>query len=155
MAAFCQGSHIMLWGGGSGTNKRLLLDWPLGSFISQPRFSWWQLPTYTYLRAGWLFTCLTSGLPNYSLCPPYFPVAEFIDPWLGEKVNSGIGLPHRPASHVAWHACTDPYAGVDLIPQSGIYEFGYCSTSCTRRLVVIERPQIISKWLCVCVSCMI
>jgi hypothetical protein len=29
-------------------------------------------------------------------------VAEFIDPWLRDKVNSGIGLSYRPASHVAW-----------------------------------------------------
>jgi hypothetical protein len=29
------------------------------------------------------------------------PVAEFKDPWLGDKVNSGIGLSYRPASHVA------------------------------------------------------
>ncbi len=31
---------------------------------------------------------------------------EFIDVWLGDKVNSGIGLLYRPASHyVAWRAC--------------------------------------------------
>jgi hypothetical protein len=35
------------------------------------------------------------------------------------KVNSGIGLSYRPASHVAWRA------GVDFISQSGIHEFGY------------------------------
>ncbi len=29
-------------------------------------------------------------------------VAKFIDPWLGDKVNSGIGLSYRSASHVAW-----------------------------------------------------
>jgi hypothetical protein len=27
-------------------------------------------------------------------------VAEFIDPWLRDKVNSGIGLSYRPANHV-------------------------------------------------------
>ncbi len=54
-----------------------------------------------------------------------FSVAEFIDLWLGDKVNFGIGLSYRPASHVAWRAGTIIYAGVDFIPQSGIYEFGY------------------------------
>jgi hypothetical protein len=31
-------------------------------------------------------------------------VAEFIDPWLGDKVNSGIGLSYRPSSHdfISW-----------------------------------------------------
>jgi len=33
-------------------------------------------------------------------------VAGFKDPWLGDKVNSGIGLSYRPASHVAWRAYT-------------------------------------------------
>ncbi len=56
------------------------------------------------------------------------PVAEFIDPWLGDKVNSGIGLSYRPANH----ACSlgvpvrQPYAGVDFLPHLGIYyELGY------------------------------
>ncbi len=30
----------------------------------------------------------------------YRTVAEYIDPWLGDKVNSGIGLSYRSASHV-------------------------------------------------------
>ncbi len=48
-------------------------------------------------------------------------LAEFIDPWLGDKVNSGIGLSCRPASLPV----RQPYAGVDFIPRSGIYKFGY------------------------------
>ncbi len=51
-----------------------------------------------------------------------YPVAAFIDPWLGDKVNSGIGLSYRPASHVALRASRQPYAGADLVPQSGIIE---------------------------------
>jgi hypothetical protein len=31
-----------------------------------------------------------------------YHVAEFMDPWLGDKVTYGIGLLYRPASHVAW-----------------------------------------------------
>ncbi len=44
-------------------------------------------------------------------------VAEFIYPWLGDKVNSGAGLSYRAANYVAWRA------GVDVIPQSGIYDY--------------------------------
>jgi hypothetical protein len=51
---------------------------------------------------------------------PMYPVAEFTDPCLGDKVNSGIGL-----SDVAWRAGTTTLFRVDFIPQSGIYEFGY------------------------------
>ncbi len=31
---------------------------------------------------------------------------KFIDPWLWDKVNSGIGLSYRPASHEAWRTGT-------------------------------------------------
>ncbi len=48
------------------------------------------------------------------------PVAEFIDPWLGDKVNSGIGLSHRPANRY-----DNSMPELTLSPQSGIYEFGY------------------------------
>ncbi len=54
------------------------------------------------------------------------PVAEYIDSEIGDKVNSCIGLAYRLTRHVAWRAgTTKPYAGVDFIHQSGIYEFGY------------------------------
>jgi hypothetical protein len=55
-------------------------------------------------------------------------VAEFIDPDWGDKVNSGIGLLYRPAR-------LDRLAGqfdnlvpelTVCIPQTRIYEFGYC-----------------------------
>ncbi len=48
-------------------------------------------------------------------------VVELIDPWLGDKVNSGIGLSYRPANLLA----REPLAGVDFILRSGIFEFGY------------------------------
>ncbi len=45
-------------------------------------------------------------------------VAEFIDPDWEDTVNSGKGLSYRPAR-------LHGLAGVDFIPQSRIYEFGY------------------------------
>jgi hypothetical protein len=61
------------------------------------------------------------------------PVAEFIDPWPGDKVNSGTGLSHRPANHVAWRAGTTTlYAGADSIPQSGYMN---SATGLLRRLL--------------------
>ncbi len=41
-----------------------------------------------------------SGLPAVK------PVEEFIYPWRGVKVNSGIRLSYWPASHVVWRAGT-------------------------------------------------
>ncbi len=35
-----------------------------------------------------------------------FPVAEFIDLWFADKVNSGIGLSYRSASPCSWRAGT-------------------------------------------------
>ncbi len=55
----------------------------------------------------------------------FWPVAEFIDPWLGDKVNSGIGLLYRGTPGYMAGGLQQPYAGVDFIPQSGICEFGY------------------------------
>jgi hypothetical protein len=49
------------------------------------------------------------------------PVGKFIDPDWGDKVNSGIGL----SATWAGGPVRQPYAGVDLIPQSWIYEFSY------------------------------
>ncbi len=50
------------------------------------------------------------------------PVAEFIEPDLGDKVNSGIGMLHRSARP---HGLVQQlYAGVDFIPKSEIYKFG-------------------------------
>ncbi len=54
--------------------------------------------------------------------------AEFIDSWLGDKVNSDIVLSFFRTStpgYLAGGPIRQPYAGVDFIPQSGIYEFGY------------------------------
>jgi len=40
-------------------------------------------------------------------------------PWLRDKVNSGIGLSYRPAGPCL---VRQPYAGVDIIPQSQTYD---------------------------------
>jgi hypothetical protein len=44
-----------------------------------------------------------------------------------DKVNSGIGLLYRQARlpYMAGGPEQQPFAGVNFIPQSGIYEFGY------------------------------
>jgi hypothetical protein len=57
------------------------------------------------------------------MCRLYVSVAEFIDPDWGDKVNSG------PPATWAGGPVRQPYAGVDFIPQSRIYEFGYKSHS--------------------------
>ncbi len=63
----------------------------------------------------------------------YAPVAEFMGPWLRDKVNSGTGLSYRgPPAHVAWRAgMTTLYAGVDFTPQSG--SMNSATGSCTQR----------------------
>jgi hypothetical protein len=54
-------------------------------------------------------------------------VAEFLDPDKGDKVNSGIRVvvPARQATMAG--GTVRQYVGVNFIPQSGIYEFGYRS----------------------------
>ncbi len=58
--------------------------------------------------------CWTRGDNSY-------PAAEFIDPWLGKKVDFGIGLSHTgPPAHVAWRAGTTTLCRSWLYPlQSG------------------------------------
>ncbi len=47
------------------------------------------------------------------------PVAKFIDPWLEDKVNSGIELSYRPASHSSLTGRYDnPVPELTLSPQS-------------------------------------
>ncbi len=62
----------------------------------------------------------------YSAWYIYCTVAEFIDPWLGDKVNSGIRLStfYRTGTpgYMAGGPVRQPYVGVDFVPQSGIYE---------------------------------
>ncbi len=53
------------------------------------------------------------------------PVAEFIDPWLGDKVNSGIGLSYRHARLQGWRAVTTTLCLSWLYPPVRDYEFGY------------------------------
>ncbi len=82
--------------------------------------------------------CFESALlipdPNPAFQVNADPVAEFIDPWLGDKVDSGIGLSYRPAS-ICSLAGRQPYARVDFIPpsQGRDYEFGYRN--------ITRRPQ--------------
>ncbi len=67
----------------------------------------------------------TEGVKPNPSPPP--TVDEFMDSDWGDKVNSRIGLsliPDRQATWVAAVPVRQPYAGVDFIPQSGIYEFG-------------------------------
>ncbi len=52
----------------------------------------------------------------------YWPVAKFISPWLGDLVDSGIGLSFHGTSLPGYVACgsvRQPYVRVDNIPQSG------------------------------------
>jgi hypothetical protein len=58
------------------------------------------------------------------------PVAEFIALDWGDKINSGIELSYLPATWASGPARKpySVYAGVNFIPQSGIYEFGYCTS---------------------------
>jgi hypothetical protein len=56
-------------------------------------------------------------------------VAEFIDPGLGDKsqLRHRVVVPARQATWLAGRYNNHmPDSGVDFIPQSGIYEFGYC-----------------------------
>ena len=62
----------------------------------------------------------TGYYPLNSEVLPAGPVAEFIVPDWGDKVNSGIGLSYRPARLHRQRPVRQPYAGVDYIPQSGI-----------------------------------
>jgi hypothetical protein len=58
--------------------------------------------------------------------PPPPPIAgriyccsQILSPWLGDIVDSGIGLSHRPARlQYAGEPVQQPYAEVDYIPQS-------------------------------------
>jgi hypothetical protein len=63
------------------------------------------------------------------LCFGTHTVAEFMDPDWGEKVNVSIGLSYWPAGLCAGRPVRQLYVGVNFIPQSEIYEFGYCCTS--------------------------
>ncbi len=57
------------------------------------------------------------------------PVAEFIDPWPDWGIILTPAKGCRTGTLMAGGPVRQPYAGVDFIPQSGIYEFGYCSRS--------------------------
>jgi hypothetical protein len=49
-----------------------------------------------------------------------YPVAKFIVPDWGDKVDSGIGLSYRPAKlHMVGRPVQQPYARVNYVPHSG------------------------------------
>ncbi len=58
------------------------------------------------------------------------PWGQILIPWLGGKVNYGIGLSYQPASlYVAWRAGTTTLCyEADFIPPFRNYEFGYWSS---------------------------
>ncbi len=71
--------------------------------------------------------------------------SEFINPCLGDKVNSGIGLSYRHAGVHGWRAYTTPYAVVDFIYDLGIRllfccpdQKRNCYDSAHRNTVVVE-----------------
>ncbi len=76
------------------------------------------LPSLQVFLCLWL--CLVEPSPITSK-----PVAGFIDPWLWDKVNSGIGLSYRHARLHGWRAGTTSLCRSWL----EIYEFGYWSAS--------------------------
>ncbi len=67
----------------------------------------------------WIF-CLNSNYCFYD----YTSIAKFIVTWMGDIVDSGLGLSYRPAS-VDWRAVQQHCAGVTFIPPVRNYEFGY------------------------------
>ncbi len=87
----------------------------------------WQLMEWRVLL-GWVcntvmceswtsFSCVHYNLNTVS---PHKTVAEFIDLWLGDKVNSGIGLSYWPASPCSLAGGYDnPMPELTLSPQSG------------------------------------
>jgi hypothetical protein len=48
-----------------------------------------------------------------------YPVAEFIDPWLGDKVNSGLGLSYRNARLYMAGRYDNPMPELILSPSQG------------------------------------
>ncbi len=61
-------------------------------------------------------------------------VAEFIDPWLGDKVNSGIGLSYRTASPCSLAGrYNNPMPELAISPQSGSMKPKQTSCCCYAR----------------------
>ncbi len=75
----------------------------------------------------WNFFFVLYSELNPDQCFQIWPVAEIIDPWLGDKVNSGLVLLYLPASHVAWRAGTTALCWSWLYPsvRDLLYEFSY------------------------------
>jgi hypothetical protein len=77
----------------------------------------------------------------------FYPVAEFIDPGWGDKVNSGIGLSTvcrtGPLGYMDGGPVRQPYAEVNFIPQSGIYEFIYRSIEPFKENILLLKTSVI------------
>ncbi len=82
-------------------------------------------------------------------------VAEIIDPWLADKVNSIIGMSYRHARlYMTGGPVRQPYAGVDFIPRSGSMDSatgfdswpgsrGGCLLSIAMRLIKRSSVQLV------------
>jgi hypothetical protein len=73
---------------------------------------------------------------------------QILSPWLGDKVNYGLGLSWRPASLCSLPGCIrQPYAGVDFIPPGRDNEFGYGTTTLWHSRLYPPPPQSeIKSW---------
>ncbi len=73
-----------------------------------------------------LFTLLSIQLLQYD---KWFSCSRIHSPWLGRKVGSGPGLSYRPAMLQRLHGrpVRQPFVGVNYIPPSRDYKFGYSS----------------------------
>jgi len=85
------------------------------------------------------YRCASLGLAGLHLSK-----AEFIDPWLVDKVNSGISLSYRPASHVTWRAGTTTLCRIWLYPPVRDLQYGNTVTNemetcCLRKVMVTIR----------------
>ncbi len=73
-------------------------------------------------------------------------VAEFIDPWLGDKVNSGIGLSYWPASSCSLTGRYDNLMPeLTLSPQSGSMN---SATGCAMKQLTIQLDSLAFKAYC-------
>ncbi len=104
-SAFCQGgrlqsthsSYFSWWAFWLNRPSQLVKIFQLPDPVLLPLFLVPRVTDAAVLHGAW---------PRDTSVPSARPAAEFIDPWLGDKVNSSIGFLYRPASLVAWSAGT-------------------------------------------------